>query len=1209
MTPEEVQMSSLRSSRPLLLILFALFILIGGLLHQASAQPAAQVADINTVRTGGTDVWFWRTSFYAVGGTILFQVDDGKHGMELWRTDGTAAGTALVMDICPGACSSLPQLMTVVGGELFFIATDGVHGTELWKSDGTAAGTRMVADLAPGQDNGNPVNLRAFGGKLFFVPQNAGAGSGEIWTSDGTTASLLADIEPGSGRSDPAFLGQVGAFLLFSAKTSATGRELWRTDGTAAGTSLVTDIHSGTADGVLRSDQGHVRALSAVSSGGRVFFTADDGTHGEELWVSDGTAAGTRMVKDVNPSPGGSSQLFFFVPFGAGVMFRADDGTHGSEIWVSDGTEAGTSLVQDINTSSPGSGSGPWDLVAAGSHVFFHANDGIHGVELWVTDGSSAGTSMVADIRPDTGTGVPFSLPPEAVVGSDFLFYADDGVHGAELWKTDGTPAGTSMLADIDPGAGSSFYMNGGSDGQISFVQGGRWLFSAYTASDSLEVWTSDGTAAGTHKLTEINDQASAFPILFLGTLQGPRTFADLGGSLLFQADDGVTGGELWKSDGSAAGTAQIADIAPGSSFSWSFPNDFTPLNGALLFSADDGVHGSELWKTDGTPAGTAMLKDLDPSLSYSNGSPHWLTPLGTKIFFAGPGDGAWTSDGTNGGTQPLNAPVTVSGPPAALGGALLFRGNASGTGEELWRTDGTLAGTALVKDIRAGTGSGSPYLLTAAGGIGGMAFFSAATDAAGRELWKTDGTAGGTTLVKDIQPGAGDGIVATYDNDDVDLGQEWAALGGKVIFAANDGASGLEPWVSDGTAAGTIPLGDLLPGALGSEPLWATTAAGRVFFVADDGGVSGHGRELWTTDGTPAGTSLLIDIEPGAGSSLPNELKAVGRVLLFSAWDAAHGRELWVSDGTVAGTARVQDIAPGMLSASPLGFTLSGSRIHFAANDNTHGFELWTLPRTALGAALAATKTVTGSFYEGGTVTYRIVVTSSGRTLQPDAAGAELTDVLPSGIALTGGTATSGTLTTSTSLPRTITWNGSLAAGASVTITLTATLQAGTLGTTINNQATLAWDADADGVNEAAGVSDNPGAPGSADTTPILVGPEIYSFYTVTPCRAVDTRTTTALASGALRTFPIAGTCGIPATARAVALNVTVLDATGAGYLVLWRSGLTMPGTSNINFTTAKTRGNNAIVALSGGALDTWAAVGGNGSVQMLIDVSGYFQ
>jgi uncharacterized repeat protein (TIGR01451 family) len=333
-----------------------------------------------------------------------------------------------------------------------------------------------------------------------------------------------------------------------------------------------------------------------------------------------------------------------------------------------------------------------------------------------------------------------------------------------------------------------------------------------------------------------------------------------------------------------------------------------------------------------------------------------------------------------------------------------------------------------------------------------------------------------------------------------------------------------------------------------------------------------------------------------------------VGKVLLFSAWDSIHGRELWVSDGTPAGTSRVQDIAPGALSASPLGITASGANVDFMANDNTTGFELWSLPRTALGAALSATKTVTGNFYEGGTVTYTIVLANHGLTRQPDATGPELTDVLPAGLTLTGATATGGSVTTNPGT-RTVTWNGSLAAGASVTVTITATIQAGTLGTTLANQATLSWDADADGANEATGVSDDPGAAGNANPTAVTIGPEVLDCYTVTPCRAVDTRTTTALASGVSRTFNLAGICGIPSTARAVAVNVTAVNPTGAGTLVLWRSGTALPGTSSLNFPAGAVRGNNAVVGLSGGTLDARAVVGGSGTVQVVIDVSGYFQ
>ena len=312
---------------------------------------------------------------------------------------------------------------------------------------------------------------------------------------------------------------------------------------------------------------------------------------------------------------------------------------------------------------------------------------------------------------------------------------------------------------------------------------------------------------------------------------------------------------------------AQVADIntaRTGGTDLWFWRTSFYAVNGTVLFQVDDGKHGMELWRTDGTAAGTSLPGPLRHGHSVPGGRRHARSSPAAACS---------------------SMPVTASMAP--------------------------------VQDIRPGTGSGSPSMLTAAGGIGGMAFFSAETDATGRELWKTDGTAAGTVLVKDIQPGPGSGADFLYDNDDVDLGERWAALGNKVVFQADEGLVGQEPWVSDGTPAGTIRLADIVPGSQSSEPRWITTAAGRVFFVAD-GGVSGHGRELWTTDGTPAGTSLLIDIEPGAGSSLPGELRAIGRVLLFSAWDAVHGRELWVSDGTTAGTTRVQDIAPGELSAEP---------------------------------------------------------------------------------------------------------------------------------------------------------------------------------------------------------------------------------------------------------------------------------------------------
>ena len=192
----------------------------------------------------------------------------------------------------------------------------------------------------------------------------------------------------------------------------------------------------------------------------------------------------------------------------------------------------------------------------------------------------------------------------------------------------------------------------------------------------------------------------------------------------------------------------------------------------------------------------------------------------------------------------------------------------------------------------------------------------------------------------------------------------------------------------------------------------------------------------------------------------------------------------------------------------------------------------------------------------------------------------------------------------------RTVTWNGSLLAGAAVTITVQATVQPGTLGTTLTSQASLAWDGDADGVNESTGVSDDPGSAGAADPTAVVIGLQPLEYYTVAPCRVLDTRTGTALAAGVVRTFAVAGSCGVPTTAKAVAVNLTAVNVGGAGSVVVYASGLATPGTSNLNFLPGVNRAGNGLIALSaGGAVDAKAMVMGGGTIDLTLDVFGYFQ
>ena len=241
-------------------------------------------------------------------------------------------------------------------------------------------------------------------------------------------AHLVADIFPGIdplANSNPQNFILMEGFVLFLADDGAHGGELWRSDGSAAGTMLVKDINPGRASSAFSSN---VAAINGVG-----YFVADDGLHGDELWRSDGTAAGTRMVKDLNPGPNGSGPHFFFV-VGSTLYFAAHDDATGIELWRSDGSAAGTVQVADINLG-PGDSS-PANFILIGDTLFFAAADGIHGCELWRSDGTDAGTRLVKDTSPspecyDTLLPGPYYwrvyLGPQAMtdVGGALFFIAD----------------------------------------------------------------------------------------------------------------------------------------------------------------------------------------------------------------------------------------------------------------------------------------------------------------------------------------------------------------------------------------------------------------------------------------------------------------------------------------------------------------------------------------------------------------------------------------------------------------------------------------------------------------------------------------------------------------------------------------------------------------------------------------------------------------
>jgi ELWxxDGT repeat protein len=254
---------------------------------------------------------------------VLFNAYDPAHGYALWRSDGTEAGTTIVEDVGPDPHVAASGLVAG-GGTLFFSTADEAHGYELWRSDGTPAGTELVEDITPGRRSSFPDLLAHIGGTLFFT-----TASGRLWTSDGTAAGTRPVKRVGSaGNPLIRDATRVGDGIFFQATDDAHGSELWKSDGTAAGTVLVKDINT-TAGGAFPYYSSPSRLTNVA---GALFFAADDGTHGQELWSSDGTAPGTQLVRDVNPGDA-SSFPQSLANVGGTLFLQASNPSRGAELW------------------------------------------------------------------------------------------------------------------------------------------------------------------------------------------------------------------------------------------------------------------------------------------------------------------------------------------------------------------------------------------------------------------------------------------------------------------------------------------------------------------------------------------------------------------------------------------------------------------------------------------------------------------------------------------------------------------------------------------------------------------------------------------------------------------------------------------------------------------------------------------------------------
>ena len=407
------------------------------------------------------------------------------------------------------------------------------------------------------------------------------------------TARLLKDINPNAGSNANSAL-TLGGKVLFAANDGAHGAEPWITDGTAEGTRLAVDIVPGLGS-PFSSSFGSFRAL-----GERAIFLANDGVHGSEPWVTDGTEAGTHMVKDVGATPHSVSP-YLLGALDSVVLFVVDDGTHGGELWATDGSAAGTYLVRDI---FPGpTSSRPFSPIRFKDKLVFLAVDPDSFGSLWSSDGTEAGTLPIL-VLPDVFVEFP------VVDGDTMWFLTNEDSAPSKLWTSDGTEAGTQVVAELP--------VHGGA---LLRRMGDKFLFIAEDENFDTELWTSDGTTAGTHRVKDIASGPTSSAI-------GPiRVVGDVAYFVAYHPDYAF---ELWRSDGTEDGTYLVKDIFPGGR-DFFRPSISTIVGDVLLLTAHDGEHGVELWRSDGTEAGTFLVQDLRPGPGSSG--PGVFGRLGNRLI------------------------------------------------------------------------------------------------------------------------------------------------------------------------------------------------------------------------------------------------------------------------------------------------------------------------------------------------------------------------------------------------------------------------------------------------------------------------------------------------------------------------------------------------------------------------------------------------
>lgn len=751
-------------------------------------------------------------SLVELGGAHYFAGTNLELGTELYRTDGTALGTFLVDDTTPGPNSTGPCMLTPYLGDLFFVDSDNPT-RQLYRMSST---TGIVSSLGVVGDSDNDfgdARMVVVGGKLVFIGKDAAEGY-ELWSSDGTAAGtgMLKALSPGAGSSQIRHLlaNASGTFAVFLVEDDAGVRSVWVTDGTTVGTQQLQATQS------IATNQDSVPAWTARFGDDIVY--ARVGAQGAELVRTDGATT------QVLGTPGISIDLSHATLYNGELYFTARSAASGEEVWRTDGTPGGTQLAIDV---VPGpSPSQPASYAVANGKLFFVARTSALGRELLVWDGA---TSATLDVNP--GPVSAFLSIPElgqevVPAGGGVLFRAYEASVGTELFFSDGTQAGTMLIADLDTQGSSEPHV-------LTPRASGDVLFAATPASGAAGIYRFDGQGVAlVEALTgSVGTMSSG--------IKGLRRVAP--SVVLAEADLGQSGTTA-NSVVRVSPFGGVEEIVKGGDYvlvSMPWPGGAAD-RGKFFFVGAPQQGEVHLYVSEGVPGVVHQLPDLVPNpLVYLA---HWmgntenglvLATTGIDLGFGSVVSGVFAVTDDNSALIPLGS--VDNAPPVELDGELVFAAPFGSLGMSVMVTDGTLAGTVPILDWPAPVSGATDIRL---GKAGARATFIVDRFQTQTEIGVTDGTLAGTQ-------------VAALGALDIDLSVEPAGFADEVYFVADDGVLGRELYAFDVTNGQVRLVADVLPGAAGSAPVRLTEVADGIVFATS---TAAGDLEFFHTDGTATG-------------------------------------------------------------------------------------------------------------------------------------------------------------------------------------------------------------------------------------------------------------------------------------------------------------------------------------------------------------------